>query len=220
MSNELIFLGYILLVASSTLGALRFGKEALVALIVMQCLLANLFVTKQITLFGIDATASDALAVGVSLSLNVLQEYFGKSIALRAVWISFAAGLFYTLASLLHIAYLPSALDQCHSHFCALLTPMPRILAASLVVYLLIQQIDCRLYGALKNVLEGKHFILRNYTSVLFTQFLDTVLFSFLGLYGLVDNISSIIIFSYLVKVIVVVSATPFIAFSKRWSPA
>ncbi len=87
--NELIFLGYILAVSSAALLALRFGKEGLIGLICVQAVLVNLFVTKQISLFGFTATASDAMAVGITLTLNILQEYFQKATALKAIWISF-----------------------------------------------------------------------------------------------------------------------------------
>ena len=48
-SNELMFLFHIALMSLSTLAALRMGKEALVAFISLQAVLANLFVVKQIT---------------------------------------------------------------------------------------------------------------------------------------------------------------------------
>ncbi len=72
MLNELIFLSYICVVSGASLIALALGKEALIALICLQAVLVNFFVTKQITLFGLTATASDALAVGTTLALNLL----------------------------------------------------------------------------------------------------------------------------------------------------
>ena len=94
MLNELIFLSYICVVSGASLIALALGKEALVALICVQAVLVNFFVTKQITLFGLTATASDALAVGATLALNLLQEYYQKPVARKAIWISFFAHFF------------------------------------------------------------------------------------------------------------------------------
>jgi len=65
MTNELIFLGYILTVSTATLVALRLGKEYLMGLIGSMVILANLFVLKKITLFGFTATASDAHSEGI-----------------------------------------------------------------------------------------------------------------------------------------------------------
>lgn len=213
--NELIFLGYIGIVSISALVALRLGKEALVSLICVQWVLANLFVTKQITLLGLNATTSDALAVGATLCLNLVQEYFGKELAQKTILIGFCSTLFYTVLSFLQILYCPSLHDTAHVHFCALLTPMPRIVVASVATYLIVQQIDFYLYGFLKKRMHNRSLTLRNYISVGITQLIDTVLFSFLGLYGLVASIRDIIVISYGVKLVILVIAAPCIALSK-----
>lgn len=215
MINECIFLGYISIVSLSALIALRLGKEALVALICVQWVLANLFVTKQITLLGLNATASDALAVGATLCLNLVQEYFGKELAQKTIIIGFFSTLFYTVLSFLQVLYCPSTYDTAHVHFCALLTPMPRIIFASVVTYVLVQQIDFYLFGFLKQRMHNGSFTVRNYLSVGITQLIDTILFSFLGLYGIVSSLQDIIIVSYGVKLIILIIAAPCIALSK-----
>lgn len=213
--NELIFFLAIAVVSGSALVALKMGKEALIALIAVQWVLANLFVTKQISLFGFDATASDALAVGATLCLNLVQEYFGKPMARTAIVVGFGATLFYTILSALHVAYLPSHHDSMHTHFDAILSPMPRLAIASMITYVIAQWCDYTLYVFLKTKLPGASLTLRNYISVGVSQLLDTVLFSFLGLYGIVDPLWSIIVVSYSIKVVVIVCATPFIALSR-----
>lgn len=215
MINELIFLGYIGIVSVSALVALRLGREALVALICVQWVLANLFVTKQITLLGLNATTSDALAVGATLCLNLVQEYFGKELAQKTIIIGFCSTLFYTLLSFLQVLYCPSTVDIAHVHFCALLSPMPRIVIASVATYLIVQQIDFYLFGFLKKHMHNRSLTTRNYISVSVTQLLDTILFSFLGLYGLVASIHDIIIVSYGVKLVILLIAAPCITLSK-----
>lgn len=210
--NELLFLAAIILVSSAALAALKFGKEALITLIGVQWVLANLFVTKQITLFGFEATASDALAVGATLCLNLVQEYFGKKYARKAIAIGFGSTLFYSALAFMQLMYLPSTLDNMHPHFCALLAPMPRLIVASMTTYLIVQWCDYKLYGLLKNI---SSLTLRNYISVGSTQLLDTILFSFLGLYGLVSPLGSIIMVSYGIKVAVILLAAPFISMSR-----
>lgn len=221
--NELIFFGYIIAVTISSLIALKIGKEALIGLICVQAILVNLFVSKEIMLFGLTATASDALAVGTALSLNLTQEYFQKQAAQKAVLISFLCSLFYVIMTLFHLAYLPSATDASAIYFNALLQPMPRIVAASLIVYAIVQSIDCQLYGYACNILENRYFIFRNYGSLAITQLIDTILFSFLGLYGINEGFSSIkvifeiIVISYLIKLITISIAAPFLGFVKRY---
>lgn len=220
MYNELIFLTYIFLVSVANLYALALGKEALTSLICVQVVLVNFFVTKQITLFGLAATASDALAVGATLGLNLLQEYYQLPAARKAIWISFFCSLFYTAISFLHLAYTPAATDISSSAFNLLLAPMPRIILASLSVYVLVQYVDSALYAFFKKRFEG-FFILRNYGSLAISQFLDTVLFSFLGLYGINESFSSIstlfdiILVSYIIKLLVIILAVPFVRIAK-----
>jgi len=212
--NELIFLLSLSIVSCAALGALKLGKEALVALICLQWVLTNLFVTKQILLFGYNVTTSDALAVGATLSLNLVQEYFGKELAKKAIFIGFCSTIFYTLLSWLQLLYCPSPADTAHIHFCALLDPMPRLVIASLVTYLIVQFFDYRLYGFLKKN-HPSSFILRNYISVGVTQLLDTVLFSFLGLYGIITPLLPMMLMSYGIKIAVTALAVPFISLSR-----
>lgn len=221
--NELILLAYCFIVGSATLGALRFGKEGLIGFICVQAILVNLFVSKQITLFGFTATAADALAVGITLSLNVLQEYYSRSAALSAIWISFYCAVFYTILSLFHIAYIPAPSDTTHQIFSVLLLPMPRIVIASLLTYLIVQYLDTQIYFFLKKKFHAHYFILRNYSSLFFTQFLDTVLFSFLGLYASTQSLTQlstvfdIIKVSYIIKAVVIIFTVPYVRFARSF---
>ena len=214
--NELIFIIQSLAIAGVCLGALRLGKEALVATIALFGVLSNLFVVKQITLFGLHATAADAFSVGMLLGLNLLQEYFGKKIAKQAIWISFFCLLLYTGASQLHLAYTPSILDLRHIHFASIMRFAPRITMASLAVYLFVQHLDRYLYGKLQ-IRFGKNFLLiRNVGLIAIIQLLDTALFSLLGLYGVMENLVQITVVSYGVKLLALIIATPFISLSKK----
>jgi uncharacterized integral membrane protein (TIGR00697 family) len=225
-SNELIFIGYILVVSMASIMAARFGKEALFALIGVETVLMNIFVLKQITLFGFTATASDALAVGATLGLNLLQDISDKKTALKAIRISFFCAIFYVLITLLHISYGPAASDVTSRLFRALLLPTPRIIIASLCVYAFVQNIDAFLYGYLKKHYEHSSFVIRNYTSLLISQLIDTILFTFLGLYGISEGFSNIrtlvdiMIVSYTIKVLIILIAVPFVRFAKSFIPA
>lgn len=223
MFNELIFFGYIFAVSTFTLIALKISKEALISLICVQYILVNLFVTKEISLFGFTATASDAIAVGIALALNLLQEYYQKATAQKTIWISFFCAIYYIIISQFHLAYMPGPTDISSAHFQILLSPMARIICASLFVYLLVAHIESYLYHYLSHKFENRFFIIRNYSSVAITQFIDTVLFSFLGLYGInesfnsVNTILQIIAISYAIKLVVILVAAPFLSLSKKF---
>lgn len=214
--NELIFAFHAFFIACCSLGALYLGKEALIGFIALLAILSNLFVTKQVVLFGFHATPTDALTIGLVLSLNLLQEYYGKTIAKKAILISFVLSMVYTALSQIHLLYYPSIYDVTQLHALEFFGLMPRIVCASLFTYFIVQQFDSYLYELLKNRFNNNYLILRNYGSITISQLLDTIIFSFLGLYGTVNSLFSIICISYLIKLIVIAGTTPFIGFSKK----
>lgn len=217
--NEILFIIQVLTVFAFGMAALRFGKSALIAWISLQAVLANLFVLKQMTFFGFHITCSDVFAIGSILGLNLLREYFGKQAAIKGLWSCFFSMIFFVAMSQLHLLYQPSPYDTAHGAYEALLSPSPRLLLASLAVFFLVQQIDLRLFSYLKEKLRELPLPGRNAVSLTLSQLIDTVLFSFLGLYGLVSSLWDIIAISFLVKLVIISCSSPLIAFSKRFVP-
>lgn len=217
--NEFVFFIHIGIVVLFVLGALRWGKEALIALTALFGVLANLFVLKQTVLFGWNVTCSDVFAVGGILSLNLIQEYFGQDAAKKGVWIAFFSMLVFGVLSQVHLFYAPSPSDFAHEHFAATLAFAPRLLLASLFCFLTVQQIDVRFYGFLKKRWSKAAWQWRSTVSLFATQFLDTALFSFLGLYGIVDSLQDILLFSFAIKCVIIASIAALTSFSKRMVP-
>jgi len=218
--NELIFFLHLILIFSFTIGALRLGKEALIAWIVLQSVLANLFVLKQVSLFSLQATCTDVFILGIMLGLNLLQEYFGTSLAKRTTFLSFGAMLVFVALSKIHLIYAPAGSDWAHNSYHGILSHSPRILFASLATFFIVQQFDVRFFAQLRKRFQNLHLVYRTSISIILSQALDTVLFSFLGLYGLTDHLLSLIFVSFTIKVIIAICAAPFTAFSKKFMPA
>lgn len=216
MVNELLFFLQVSIMGIFALVCLRLGQTALTCFVTVSCILANLFVVKQITLCGLTATASDAYSIGAVLGLNLIQEYYGREKAQKAIVISFALLIFYCLVSQFHLAYSPCMSDSMDPHYQAILSFMPRIIIASLFVYATIQYIDALFYSSLKKLSAGRYLVPRNIITLSVCQLLDTVLFSYIGLYGIVNNIGEIIIVSYGIKLAAIALSIPFIAFSKK----
>ena len=214
--NELIFVLHSALVCSGVLAGLAIGAEALAAVIVSYCVLANIFVLKTITLWGMTATAADVFTIGATLGLNVLQEYYGAQSTRRTLYANMLVLVLYVVMVLIHLWYVPASTDTLHALYYALLYPVPRLVIASATVYFCAQMIDYKLYGLLKAHTPTSWLVVRNYGSVIVSQLFDTVAFSFLGLYGLVDNIGSIILVSYAVKLVALFLSTPFLMISRR----
>jgi uncharacterized integral membrane protein (TIGR00697 family) len=215
--NEIIFITHIFVVISFVIAALRFGSShSLISLVAVQAILANLFVVKQMNLFGMTVTCSDVYSIGCILSLNLLQEYYGKDLAKKAIQISFLGLIFFMLMSQIHLWYLPAPSDITHTSFQTIFAATPRIIFASIAVFYLVMKLDLTFFAWLKQKLAGKFLPQRVGLSLFFSQFVDTVLFSFMGLYGIVESVLDIILISYFVKCIMIVCSTPLVAFSKR----
>ena len=118
------------------------GASPLIGLIALQGVLSNLFVTKQIMLFDMNATCSDVFSVGVILGLNLLQEFHGRSLVPIAIATNFFLMIFYVGMSQFHLWYHPSIYDTMQPLFIPLLTTMPRLMLASVSVYLIVQVVD------------------------------------------------------------------------------
>ena len=180
-------------------------------------ILANLFVTKQITLFGLEVTASDVYAVGLFLSLNILQEYWGDQEAKRGIEASLASQLMFLLLSQLHLWLHPSSHDTSQSAFAAILSFYPRILAASVATLCLVQVWEVRLFGWMKRRYFLMSFNLRNVLCLLISQALDTLIFGFLGLYGIVNDLVAVMVWSFLVKAILTMAVPLLTPYLRRY---
>jgi len=214
--NYILFILHIIIISSCTLLAGTLGKAALSSYISLLFVLANIFVIKQMDLLSYNVTCADAYIIGISFGINLLQEIWGKKSAQKAIFISFACSLFYLMMSYIHIWYIPTIHDTSHEHFIYLMNHSLRIIIASFISYLIVQYADTIMYAILKKRMNGNYFIVRNYISMLSSQLFDTILFSFLGLYGIVHNIFDIMIVSYSIKVAAIFLTTPFIYYAKK----
>lgn len=210
--NELNFLFHIAIVIAFIFLSLKVGKGALISLICLQGVFANLFVVKQTKLFGFSVTCSDVFAIGTILSLNLLQEYYGKEAAKQAVKISFLSLLFFIIIAKVHLFYTPTSLDATQAAFETVFAHSIRIVFASIATFLFVQLWDVHFFGWLKGKLAFRVTL-----SLICSQLIDTVLFSFLGLFGIVESIFDIIVLSFAIKCIIIFTSSPFVAFSRRF---
>lgn len=214
--NPLILCLQVATISGIVLIALRLGKESLTAWLAILVVAMNLFVLKQITLFGLHVTSSDALAVGYLLGLNLIQEFFGRKLARNVIWLSFFASSGFVILSQMMLAYTPNAFDTAQPHFLFIFSPAPRLMVASLASFLLVQLVDLAFFQYLSEKTQGKYLTLRTASALILSQTLDTLIFSFLGLYGLVASLTHVIVMSLAIKGIVILMTAPFIALSKK----
>lgn len=221
--NELIwFAGIIVNFSLFVLAYKLFGKVGIVGWIALATILANIQVTKSITVFGLHATLGNILYGTVSLATDSLNELFGKKTARQGVMVGFFV-IIATMASMqLALLYLPNEFDLSQEALETIFGFLPRILLGSVIAYLISQFLDIVLYQKIWDRLpENKHLWIRNNLSTLVSQLIDTLIFvpiAFLGIYP--SNVLwQIIISTYLIKVFIALLDTPFMYLVKKIKP-
>lgn len=217
--NEIIFFIHIASILLFLLGSAKLGKEALITWSCLQVIIANLFVLKQMTFLSLDITCSDMFIVGNILSLNLIQEYYGKETAKKTMWIGFFCMVFFTVMSKIHLSYIPNQYDTSQGSFYSLLSVTPRIFFASLLTFVVVQRFDIFFFGVLKKGEKKIPLIIRTVLCLILSQTFDTILFSFLGLYGVVGSVQDVIISALCIKFFVIACLSPVTTFAKRFLP-
>jgi uncharacterized integral membrane protein (TIGR00697 family) len=151
--------------------------------------------------------------------LNLLQEYFGATVAKRTTFLSFGGMVLFVLLSKIHILYMPAQSDWTDHAYSTILSHSPRLLFASLATFFIVQQCDITLFAYLRRRFQKMHLVLRSVTCLILSQLFDTILFSMLGLYGLSDHLLSLICVSFTIKVLIALCSAPFTAMTKLFIP-
>ncbi|MBI3090152.1 MAG: queuosine precursor transporter [Candidatus Tectomicrobia bacterium] len=210
--NEILFFALTLIGLGASLIAFRAGKVWLTALVGVNIVLANIFVTKQIDIFGLQGTGGIVLYAAIFLSTDLLCEHYGEEEARDAVYVGFFCALLFLLTSQVLLLFTPAPRDQAHPAMQVLFGAQPRIIGASLLAYLVSQLHDVWSFGLLRRLTQGRHPWLRNNGSTWVSQAIDTVLFNGLAFAGVFPArvVVQIIISSYILKIIVAIIDTPF----------
>lgn len=233
VGNELIFLLHLLSAGAILLLFARLGRGWLVALIVVCTLLMNIAVAKSMTLFGMAVTGGNVLFATVFLANDVLNEHFGERAARQAVLIGFATGLVVVVMMQFVLRYAPNEFDTAQGALALLfdVRAYPRVVAASMVSYLLSQLLDVQIYQWVRRRTGGGRLMwLRSNASTWIAQAFDTVFFTTAGITALPiayldggpiqgwSNWWQAVVFAYVIKVALAAIDTGFLYLTTwRW---
>ena len=143
MPNELlIILSFVIIYGSTILFYRLFGKGGLLAFNVLATLIANIEVLLLVHAFGVEMTLGNVLFASTFLITDILSENHGRKVANRAVLISTLCSLIFIAISQLWLLYTPSENDWASGAFHTIFSNTPRIICASLGVYLIAQLAD------------------------------------------------------------------------------
>ena len=208
MHNELIFLLHVLVQCGALYAALCMGKGALEVLLCLQLIVANLFVTKEIALFGLTTSCSEVFIVGGMYGFALLREFEGVAYARRVIWYSFYCLLFFLSMSCFHLLYASNAHGVMNDAFLGILSYTPRLVVASLAAYFISERLHLFFHRFFTRRLS---LALARPLAVVCGQGVDTVVFAVIGLYGVLSHLGEVMVFSMVVKIVVIAASAPFI---------
>ena len=171
-----------------------FGREGLIACIVLAILLANLQGPKITTIFGFQTTLGIIFYSGIFFATDLLNERWGQAEAQRAVMIGFFISIIVLLMLSISLLFQPSTQPEVavfsreiQDAFVTIVDFTPRFVFGSLLAYLISQRFDVYIFHKLKKKTKGKHLWLRNNVSTMLSQTIDTLIYSLVVWWGLVD---------------------------------
>lgn len=227
--NELLFLSFAFFLLILNLIAFRLGKVYMFGLIAIFSITMNIFVTKQFELFGLMVTGGNALYGALFLLTDLLSEHYGKKEALKAVGVGFVTSLIFIVATQVLLAFQPNEMDFAQESLSTIFSLTPRILCGSLLAYAIAQTFDVWMYAKIREWTKEKYLFLRNNGSTILSQFIDSIIFTAVGLTAFsfipFEGIIPAEIFwevtfaTYAIKVIVAIIDTPFMYLSYRFLP-
>lgn len=225
MPNEiLIILSFVIIYGSVILFYRLFGKGGLLAFNVLATLIANIEVLLLVHAFGLEMTLGNVLFASTFLVTDILSENHGKKIANRAVLISTLCSVIFIAISQMWLLYTPSENDWASEAFKTIFSNTPRIICASLGVYMIAQLADVWLYHKWWDWCK-RHFgdskkglWIRNNGSTMISQLLNTLLYTAFAFYGTYSfsTLASIFLSSYAIFFITSLLDTPFVYWARQ----
>lgn len=220
MTNELlIILSFIVIYGGVALFYRLFGKGGLLAFSIFATLVANIEVLLLVDAFGLEMTLGNVLFGSTFLITDILSENHSRKDANRAVLISTACSILFIAISQIWLLYTPAANDWASGAFHTIFSNTPRIIIASLVVYLVSQLVDVWLYHkwwewCKKRFSDNRKGLwIRNNGSTMISQLLNTSLFTFIAFYGVhpLSTLISIFASSYAIFIVTSLIDTPIV---------
>lgn len=150
---------------------------------------------------------------------GILTEYYGKSQARKAVWLSFAGMIIVTFFMVLTLGFSPApGFQNAHLAMTVLFLPAPALIVASLMAYVIGQLNDIWIFAALSRLTQKKFLWLRSFLGTIIGAFLDNLIFSILAWIVFAPSplpwktvFFTYILGTYILRVFVAVFGIPFV---------
>ena len=203
-----------------------FGRDGLLACIIVSILLANLQGPKLTTILGMQTSLGVIFYSSIFFATDLLSEKYGRDVANRAVRLGFAVSCILVAMLSIALQFLPSTdpetsafSNTIQQSFENILNFTPRFVFGSLLAYLLSQSLDVWLFHWIKAKTNGRWLWLRNNGSTMISQAVDTLIYSLVVWWGVVELATAIQlgIVKYGFKLAIAAFDTPFIYWARSW---
>ena len=224
MTNEILIILSFLITYGGVVAFYRFfGKTGLLAFNILATILANIEVLLLVKAFGVEMTLGNVLFASTFLITDVMSENHSRKDANKAVIISTLCSIMFVALSQMWLLYDLSENDWAGAAIHTIFSSTPRIVCASLSVYLISQLTDVWLYHkwwdfTRKKFGDSDRFLwLRNNGSTMLSQLMNALLYTFGAFGGLYElpTLISICISSYAVFFITSLADTPFVYWAR-----
>ncbi len=187
LSPELVLLLKFFLCGGLLLLCFRFaGLVGLYLYTGIGVIASNIAVLKQVQFSFYPTSMAVGTVIFTSLFLcsDIINEYYGRRAALKAVMYGFLAYFLMTVFMMSVLAYgdAPSSPDA-HKAIQVLFTPAPALFISSLIAYFTSQYTDIFIYRLIRRQTGASWLGLRALGSSLIASFLDNAVFSFFAWY-------------------------------------
>jgi hypothetical protein len=210
--NELLLGVEALFCALVVVLAWRFARERLYGVIVVLLILIANTGGKIVEYFGHSTNTGNIFYASVFLATYFIVERFGKREGFYSIWIGVVGVAFFFILVQLTVAMTGSPETSALNNALQIAyAPFSQVTAASLIAYVLSQNLNVFIYTYLKRRLRGARLWLRANISNLISQIIDSIIFFSIAFWGVVlpENIADIIMTGLVIKVAFVAATSP-----------
>ncbi|MFK8053188.1 MAG: queuosine precursor transporter [Woeseiaceae bacterium] len=225
--QELLWITTLLLDLAFTLFLYRkFGTAGLQVAIATAIVLANLQGPKLTQIFGLETSLGVIFYSSIFFATDILSENYGRKKANEAVMLGFVVSIIVLVMMSIGVMFAPSTspknaafASEVHGAFQTLVNFSPRFVLGSLFAYLVSQRLDVFVFHTIKQRTNGRWLWLRNNASTMTAQLVDSLLFSLVVWWGVVDLQTAIMlgVAKYGFKLAIAAIDTPFLYLARHW---
>lgn len=219
MNEALFFAVALLTYFGVALVAKKFGKAGLMAWIAVSVVFANIAVTKQVRMFGLDVTLGNIAFSSTYLCTDIISEVYGKEASKKAVFGGLFAAIGFILFGFIVNATIPNEFDFVDGSLREIMTFSARTTTASVVCFFLSNLCDVWLFERFRNR-STKHLWLRNNVCTIVCNCLENFVMIFGAFLGIYDAATcfSIAVCTCVIEIFAGLLDTPFVYLGRRWA--